>query len=284
MSTKTTQYTKKRRLQAHYGFISVPFRKAVRASRMFDSSSQRDLIHGLRLWQEVGGLALVVGATGTGKSIAIRRFLLDLEETRFRIFRFSHVPTTANGFLRALNRLLGLPARGHLSDLFDQARYFLNTYAETHGPRPILVLDDAERTPSQTLDIIRRLTQWELDAGDKFSTLIIGTEDLLLALKAPLLEPLRSRFLFVHQLLPFSAEDTKKYVRFHLENAGANSDLISDDAIAEVFLASRGAPRLVNQLLLHALLIGVVKGLSEIDKSFMRQAIAAHPLFQRGDK
>lgn len=283
MSHSTVSFGNKRRLQAHYGFTGMPFRKGVHALKMFDSSSQRDFIHGLQLWPEVGGLGLAIGPTGVGKSIAVRRFLADLDDTRFRVLRFNQVPSTPIGFLRSLNRLLDLPMRRHATDLFDQARDHLNTYAETHGPRPVLVLDDAERTPPVTLDILRRLTNWELDAGDCFSALVIGTEDLLLTLKDPLLEPLRSRFLFVHHLRPFTLEDTKNYVRFHLTGAGARPEVLSDDAVKEVFLVSRGAPRLINQLVLHALILGVVQGLDRLDRNFVQRAVAAHPLFSRGE-
>lgn len=283
MSQATVPHSQKRRLQAHYGFTGMPFRKSVKATQMFDSSSQREFIHGLQLWPEVGGLGLAIGPTGVGKSIAIRRFLGDLDEARFKVLRFNQVPSTPIGFLRSLTRLLELPMRRHASDLFDQARDHLNTYADVHGPRPLLVLDDAESTPPETLDLLRRLTNWELDAGDRFSALVVGTEDLLLTLKAPLLEPLRSRFLFSHQRRPFTLEDTRNYIDFHLTSAGARADLLSDDAKKQLFMVSRGAPRLVNQAVLHVLILGVLQGLDRLDGALVKRAIAAHPLLSRGE-
>lgn len=283
MSQRTVSYSNKRRLQAHYGFTGMPFRKSVKAAKMFDSASQRHFIQGLQLWLEVGGLGLGIGPTGVGKSIAVRRFLTELEESRYRVLRFTQVPSTQVGFLRSLTRLLELPMRRHATDLFDQAREHLNTFGDSHGPRPILVLDDAENTPPQTLDILRRLTNWELDAGDNFSVLVVGTEDLLLTLRDPLLEPLRSRFLYVHHLRPFTLEDTTNYVHFHLASSGAGEDLLTDGAIQEVFQASRGAPRLINQLVLHAMIGGVIGGVDTLDQAFLKRAVATHPLFSRGE-
>jgi type II secretory pathway predicted ATPase ExeA len=283
MSQRTVSFSNKRRLQAHYGFTGMPFRKSVKASTMFDSSSQRQFIQGLHLWPEVGGLGLGIGPTGVGKSIAVRRFLLDLEESRFWVLRFTQVPSTPIGFLRSLTRLLDLPMRRHATDLFDQARERLNTHADSHGPRPMLILDDAENTPPETLDILRRLTNWELDAGDHFAVLVVGTEDLLLTLRHPLLEPLRSRFLYVHHLRPFTLEDTRNYVRFHLTASGGSDELLTDGAVQEVFQASRGAPRLINQLVLHAMIGGVLHGVDRLDQPFLKRAVATHPLFSRGE-
>ena len=152
MSQATVPHSQKRRLQAHYGFTGMPFRKSVKATQMFDSSSQREFIHGL-----------------------------------------------------------------------------------------------------------------------------------LLTLKAPLLEPLRSRFLFSHQLRPFTLEDTRNYIDFHLTSAGARADLLSDDAKKQLFMVSRGAPRLVNQAVLHVLILGVLQGLDRLDGALVKRAIAAHPLLSRGE-
>ena len=42
--------SQQKRLQAHFGFTGLPFRKNVVATKMFDSESQRELRNGLLLW------------------------------------------------------------------------------------------------------------------------------------------------------------------------------------------------------------------------------------------
>lgn len=284
MNTPSISPTHKQRLRAHFGFTGVPFRKNVHASRMFDSSSQRDLGHGLRLWLEVQGLALVTGNTGVGKSITVRRFAEELDDNRYKVIRLNQAPTTANGFLRSLNRSLGLAMRRHVADLFDQAREFLTTYADTHGPHPLVILDNAEGIKPATLDLIRRLTNWELDADDRFSVLIVGTDELLRTLLQHELSSLRSRFSYVCQLRPFSLEDTRNYIRYHLDGAGAQSTLISDEAAREIFMASEGAPRRANQLAIQALIHATVRGVDALDGRFLGSLIASHPLFPRGER
>ena len=58
--------SQQKRLRAHFGFTGLPFRKNVTARTMFDSSSQRDLRHGLLLWLELDGLGLVTGRPAVG--------------------------------------------------------------------------------------------------------------------------------------------------------------------------------------------------------------------------
>lgn len=269
----------KLRLQAHFGFDRIPFNKNLRAIDMFDSRQQRDLLRGLLLWSQVGGIGLVVGPTGVGKSITIRRFLAELDEARFRILHLTSVPTTPTGFLRTINRALGLPMRLHAADLFDQAQQHLSTHNVDERAHPLLVLDDAEGLSVELLDIARRLTSYALDAEDRFSILITGTDDLLRTLRDPRLQPLCSRIGYARPLRPFTLEDARNYVTFHLARAGGPKELFSDTATTALFHASLGTPRSINQIALQALIQAAVEGRDALDGGFVEDVINAHPLY-----
>lgn len=271
----------KRRLQAHFGFTRVPFRKDMQAADMFDSRSQRDLLQALLLWLEIRGMALATGPSGVGKSITIRRFLLSLEPARYRVIHLSNMPTTNMGFLRSLCRALGLPMRHNAADLFDQAHADL-TKGDEGAPHPVLVLDDAGGMRPAVLDLLRRLTPYAFDAEDRFSILLTGTEALLRTLKDPSLEPFVTRVAFASCLKPFTLEDTRNYVAFHLQRASARDQLFSDDAVRRIFQASQGTPRRVNQLALQALVQAAVMGLDTLSGDFLAALIAAHPLYEAG--
>jgi len=247
---------------------------------MFDSRGQRDLLAGLCMWTEILGVALVSGQSGVGKSICLRRFSQDLDESRFRVFDFSYLPTTITGFLRSLNRSLGLPMRQHAADLFDAAQKHLIAYENERGPHPIILIDDAEGLTAPVMDVLRRLTCYDLDSVDRFSLLVTGTEDVLRTLRHAKLAPLRSRISYAHTLRPFALEDARNYVRHHLERASAEPGLITDEAVTRLFHASQGKPRNINQLATQALIEAAVTARDNIDGDFMAAQIAAHPLYQ----
>lgn len=279
MNTPTVPEAYKRQLQAHFALTGVPFRKNMVASEMFDSRGQRDLLHALLLWIGVRGLCLVTGPSGVGKSITLRRFIQELDQSRYRVVYLPNSRSTDTGFLRSLNRALDLPMRAHNADLFDQAHNHLTTQGPTKGPHPVLVLDDAEGVRPAQLDILRRLTAYALDAEDRFSVLISGTDALLRTLRDPALEPFVTRIGFASSLKPFSLEDTRNYVAFHLARCGGRDRLFSDDAIKRIFLASQGNPRKVNQVAVHALIQAAVMGLDAITGDFLVAQLAAHPLY-----
>ncbi len=267
-------------MRAHFGFAKLPFSKQTWAKHMFDSRSQRELLSGLCLWTEVRGVALVTGHPGVGKSITLRRFCQELDDSRFRLLDFSYLPNTVTGFLRSLNRLLGLPMRMHASDLFDDAQKHLASYEQEHGPHPVLVIDDAEGLPIPVLDLLRRLTAYDLDAEDRFSLLIAGTEELLASFRHPALASLRSRIGYAQVLRPFGMTDVREYVRHHLDRAGVEPKLFADDAVQKIFHSSQGIPRCINQLATQALIEAAVEGRDKIDGPAMARTIASHPLYQ----
>lgn len=281
MTEPTTK--QRQRLRAHFGFTRMPFHKAMRAAQMYDSQSQRELVAGLEMWTEVGGLALLTGPTGVGKSISLRRFLQDLDERRFHVVQFTYLPGTVTGFLRSLSRTLGLRMRLHGADLFDAARDHLANFEQTNGPHPLVVIDDAEGLSVPVLDVLRRMTAHDLDAEQRFSILLSGTEDFAHTLQLPALESLRSRFAYAHVLRAFTLEDTRNYLRFHLQRAEVDPAIVSDDACRKLFNASQGRPRQLNQLALNALITAAATGNDTIDGRFMQQTITAHPLYRRTD-
>jgi type II secretory pathway predicted ATPase ExeA len=252
------------------------------AAQMFDSSSQREVLHGLHMWTEVKGLGLVTGPSGVGKSITLRRYVQDLDDVRFHVVEFTYLPSTVNGFLRSLCRSLGLPMRLHSTDLFDAAQRYLASYENDVGKHPILLIDDAEGLRPDVLDTIRRLTCFDLDSDDRFSVLLSGTDALIPLLADASLVSMRSRFLFTCTLRPFGLEDTVNYIRFHLQRSELDPKLFTEPAIKRLFQASQGRPRNINQLAIQALIQAAVQGRPDIDGDFMSHMITAHPLYNMG--
>lgn len=66
----------------------MPFHEAMRVAQMYDSQSQRELVAGLEMWTEVGGLALLTGPTGVGKSISLRPTVISDDACR-KLFQAS---------------------------------------------------------------------------------------------------------------------------------------------------------------------------------------------------
>jgi type II secretory pathway predicted ATPase ExeA len=69
-------------------------------------------------------------------------------------------------------------------------------------------------------------------------------------------------------------EETGGYIRHHLQLAGRDGDLFSDDAASQIHDASRGKPRTVNNLAIAALIATYATGKKIVDQSAARAAIS----------
>jgi len=286
MSTNTIPITppQRQRLKAHFGMTRVPFCKTIQTHQMFDSSSQRELYHSLILWSEIRGMTLVIGDPGVGKSITLRRLVYDLDKNHFNVYKLSCVPSTPVGVLRSLCRVLGLPVLNHGADLFDAVQNHLASYQHENGPHPLLVIDDADGMKTSCLDVLRRLTTYDLDAEDRFSLILSGTEALVRTLRHPTLKPLRSRFVFSQSLRPFNLEDTRNYITYHLQRVDAPHSLITDPAVSKIFALSKGIPREINQVVQYLLIKAAACGIEQIDGDFAAAKISENPLLGFGSE
>jgi hypothetical protein len=57
-----------------------------------------------------------------------------------------------------------------------------------------------------------------------------------------------------YQMTGMTPEETSSYIRHHLQLAGRDGNLFSDDATAQIHDATRGKPRAVNNLAIAALI------------------------------
>ncbi|MDJ0766620.1 MAG: AAA family ATPase [Myxococcota bacterium] len=272
--------TEKTRLRAHYGFKKMPFSKYLKVTDMYDSQSQKELREGLEMWLDVGGIALISGPCGVGKSMTLRRFAGSLDNNKYAVYTIPSPTATVHGFLRLLCRRFGLDVKHYTVDLFHAAQSFLVGHKQERGTHPILIVDDAEGLYPDVADVLRRLTVYDLDAEDRFSLLVSGIENLLQVLELGLLAPLHSRFSFGHTLRPFGLEDTRSFIRFHLRRSGGDETLFSDQTVKRIFHLSQGRPRAINQLCIGAIILGAVRGKDRIDGAFFNAFIADHPLYQ----
>ena len=67
--------------------------------------------------------------------------------------------------------------------------------------------------------------------------------------------------------------ETAGYVKHHVGLAGRSDPLFSDDAVALIHQTSRGIPRAVNNLAVHALVAAFAENKGLVDESSARAAV-----------
>jgi MSHA biogenesis protein MshM len=262
--------------KTHFGLASLPFTITPDTGFFHNAGTHQEALNVLLVALRTGeGFIKVTGEVGTGKTLLCRQLLNSLEAD----FVTAYLP---NPFLNptalrmALAEELGIAfarniGQHRLLKLITERLVELNAA----GKRVVLLLDEAQAMPDDSLEALRLLTNLETEHEKLMLVVLFGQPELDRRLAHPHLRQLRQRILFSHRLQPLGRADLRAYLDHRLRVAGHRGDtLFSPRALRRLHRASRGIPRLVNVLCHKALLAAYGRGDRIIDHRHMRRAIA----------
>ena len=118
------------------------------------------------------------------------------------------------------------------------------------------------------------MTNHDMDSKTPFATVMLGQPTLRRMIKLGVLAALDQRIAVRYHMAGMTPGETGSYIRHHLQLAGRDGDLFSDDAIAQIHEAARGKPRAVNNLAIAALIASYAAAKKIVDPSAARAAVS----------
>jgi general secretion pathway protein A len=256
----------------HYGLREKPFALTPDPRFLFLSASHREALAHLLYGIEQGeGFIAVTGEVGTGKT-TLCRTLLERIGSDAEVAYLFNPRVTGLELLEAIHRELGLPGEGTRAQLLDSLNRFLLD-ARRAGRRVLLLVDEAQNLPVDTLEELRLLSNLETTTEKLLQMMLFGQPELDALLDSPELRQLRQRIGVRWRLDPLSEPEALDYVRHRLRvAAGGDTEVFSPGALRELRRRSRGVPRLVNLLADRALLAGYADGSIRVERAHVGRA------------
>lgn len=276
----------------HYGLQREPFHITPDPYFFYLSPSHKEsyasLIYGLRNRK---GFISLTGEVGLGKTTVIRTFLSkwSIRSKIKTVFVFNS-NLSFKGLLLTIYSELGLdlpaavdPESGkdkHSLSLEDQVYELVHKLHAVlvkeyeNGYNVILVIDDAQNMPLPTLENLRMLSNLETSRDKLLQIFLIGQTELENILNKRELRQLKQRIAIRAVLHPLSREQTKDYIRFRLQKAGADKGqekIFTRGALSRIYKYSRGIPRKINIICDNALINGFGYGKKKISSSIIRE-------------
>jgi len=248
----------------HYGFSLKPFDKTPNPAFFYKSPIHEEALARLQYGTEERELTLLTGEIGTGKTL-LSRALIDILPEKYLPILIINPRLSPNQFLKTVAVRLGIESPSYFrTDLLDQINGALYRYYEEEVC-PVVIIDEAQLIPSKsTFDEIRLLTNFQLDDANLLSLILIGQPELRKKLKHSSYEAIRQRIGIRYHLGPIGREDTGKYIAHRLLTAGADGEILSEEAVDVSYQYSGGLPRVINNIVANALLMGFSRDLSKI--------------------
>ena len=217
-----------------------------------------------------GGVAVLTGGPGVGKSAFVRQALatVDSDVQLLPVDLRSADPAELNGAL--LQGLGATSAESAARPSSVRLREALLAQ-RTSGRQLILSLD----VSGLNVELARRLLRFVSINGEQetpVSLILQGPHDLHQLLDVPALIQLRQRLSFRLKVRPLTLIETAGYLRHCLTASGVNAnELLTVNAPASVYLYVAGVPRLVNTLMDATLGEARARQAKRIDAELIRQ-------------
>jgi len=236
-----------------FGLKRRPFDKSLKSSAALDTDPLSECLARLEYVKDRGGMMLLTGDPGVGKTLALRRFADRLNENLYRTIYTPLSTLKGTDILRHLNHCLGLPYRANKSALFSQIQHEILESREQRGKTVFFILDEAQLLANSTLHEIRLLTNFRMDSYDPFVFIMSGQSELRRMMDYAVMEPFTQRLAMRYHMPPLDQHGTAQYVQHHMKLAGANEPIFDDSALKALHETSYGIPRRIGSVAEQAL-------------------------------
>ena len=244
--------------ETYYGFTEKPFSLTPDPKYLFKSASHASAFELLQYAiRRREGFVVITGDIGTGKTTLCRALLEQIDRKTFTALVLNPF-LSEEDLLRLVLQEFGVVSReeikrGRLArvskqELIETLNEFLLSLRAI-GAQALLILDEAQNLPVQTLEQIRILSNLETEKEKLLQIVLVGQSNLKDLLRRPDMRQLDQRVSIRYDLRPLTAEETSAYVQHRLSVAGGGAAVtFAPRALARVHQYTGGIPRLINLL------------------------------------
>ena len=255
-------------LRSHFGLQRNPFDP----ESLTLLAHQQEVFDILRVHAQQGGLCLVLGEPGTGKSV-LKHALLNHDPKRMITPVVNRTLHTYHNTLRILCQAFQIEFEGHdhhCERLLVQEAFKIHRAGKMLVP----IIDDAHLMPAESLRKLRLLCE---DFPPSHNLVLIGQPPLLQTLSLTINEEIRSRITYSVVLPRLAPETIEAFLLAQMDRAGLGHNTFTAEALALIVRSGEGLLRRTRNLCLGALLEAVRDQVRIVDlKQVNRVLIQPH--------
>lgn len=221
-----------------------------------------------------GGFVVLTGEVGTGKTIICQFLLQDMPTD-------TDIASITNTAVSEISLLVDICDQ--FSIIYDRENISLKVMFDAltswmlknhqHGRHAIVLIDEAQYLSFDVLEQLRLLTNIETDNQKPLQIILVGQTELQKKLLTTELRQLSQRITARYHLRALNKQETNFYIHHRLNLSGARGLIFDPQSIIIIHKASRGIPRLINQICDRCLLSAYTQSSTIVSPKITKKAI-----------
>ena len=259
-----------------YGLTGRPFQLTPDPTFYFESLTHRKALSYLSYGLAQGeGFVVITGEVGAGKSTLVAHLMATIDPARLTAAQIVTSKLDGEELVHVVAQAFGLIVEGHdKASALGAIEAFLHDEARA-GRRCLLVVDESQNLEIDALEELRMLSNFQLGAHPLLQTLLLGQPEFRETIQEhPQLEQLRQRVIAAHHLEAMELSEVQPYIEHRLKCVGWEGNPKFDQRVfTELFEASGGVPRRINQICNRLMMLGAIDQRNRIDGAMLSQVL-----------
>lgn len=251
-------------IRSYFGITKNPFG----LDRISLLPHQQEIYDIIKVHSTQGGLCLLMGEPGTGKSV-IKETIKHNAEKRMVVVTVARTLHTYTNTIKILCSAFNIDFSGtHFKcekRLIEEALALYRT-----GKMLVIIIDDAHLMDIVTLRRIRLLLE---DFPKNYNLLLVGQPELLSNMRLKVNEDIKSRITYSVTMKKLNPDDMTNFILAELDKAGLGHNTFTEDALDLTVRSADGVLRRARNLCLSCLLEAVRDQTKTIDLPIVNRVL-----------
>ncbi|MEE4242705.1 MAG: AAA family ATPase [Desulfopila sp.] len=232
-----------------FGFTKEPFTSDIDLDAILQTSELLAVKQRVDYVIRIGGIGLLTGEVGAGKSTALRWTAGRLHPAKYKVL---WVTATSGSILEVYRQLLAEldinTASSSRAVLTSNIRKQIQNLVGNKKQQPLLIIDEASLLRLDVFTELHTLTQFEGDSKPWLPIILAGQNNLADNLLYRTAIPLSSRIVARSHLEAVNRQGMETYLLHHLAIAGLKNSPFEEAAVTAIHQGSGGLFRKANHL------------------------------------
>lgn len=244
---------------SYYNLNKQPFHITPDPEFLYLSPSHKEalaaIIYGV---EQKKGFVAITGDVGVGKTTILRSYLDNAKRSNLKIVYIFNARLSFEDLILTIYQELQLSIEStDIREMINRLYEILIKEYE-QGNTVVLVIDEAQNMPVDTLENLRMLSNLETSKDKLLQIVLVGQPEFEEELDQSRLRQLKQRLAIRAKILPLTKNESNEYIKFRLNKAGSTTGAVfSEAALKLIVKKAQGVPRVINTLCDNALITGL---------------------------